>query len=160
VLADHAVTESARVDKLVRLAGGSPGRALALNDDALWTFRETLIVAMTAAKPDPVGLAAAWGKFVEEAGKESSLQRQRASLVVQLAADALRSALRLAVGGDAGGADRDRLRRLADRTGPDHLADLLEACTEADYRIERKVQLPLVVESLTDKLCAAPAVTR
>lgn len=153
VLADHGVTDPARADKLVRLAGGSPGRALALNDDALWAFRETLIAAVTAAKPDPVGLAAAWGKFVEDAGKESSLHRERASLIVQLAADALRSALRLAVGGNAEGDEQDRLRRLADRTGPDQLADLLEACTEADYLIERKIQLPLVIESLTDKLC-------
>lgn len=156
VLADHGVTDPERVDRLVRLAGGSPGRALALNDDALWAFRETLIAAMAAATPDPVGLAAAWAKFVEEAGKESSLQRERASLVVRLAADALRTALRLSVVGDGD----ERFRRLADRTGPDQLADLLEACTEADYLIERKVQLALVIESLSDKLCGAPLTAR
>jgi DNA polymerase-3 subunit delta' len=160
VLADHGVTDPSRVDRLIRLAGGSPGAALALNDDALWEFRETLTAAVTAARPDPVGLAAVWAKFVEDAGKESSLQRGRASLVVRLAADTLRSALRLAAGGDVEGPDRDRLRRLADRTGPDHLADLLEACSEADYLIERKVQLPLVIESLSDKLCGAPVAAR
>src|SRR5205807_8245010 len=116
-------TGQARVERLAGLAGGSAGLALGLNDDALWAFRETLVAAVTAAKPDPVGFAAAWAKFVEDAGKESSLQRERASLVVQLAADALRSALRLAAGGEVEGADRDRLCRLADRTGPEHLAD-------------------------------------
>lgn len=150
VLADHGVTDPAQVDRLVRLAGGSPGRALALNDDALWTFRETLLAAIIATKPDPVGIAAAWGKFVDDAGKESSLQRQRASLVIQLTADALGTALRLATGGEAG---EDRLRRLAERTGPDQLADLLESCVEAHFWIERKVQTSLVIELFSDKLC-------
>jgi hypothetical protein len=74
--------------------------------------------------------------------------------------DVLRSALRLAVGAgtDADPAEADRLRRLAERAGPDRLAELLEACAEADYQIDRKVQLVLVIESLADKLCRPPAV--
>lgn len=159
VLADRGVTDLARVGRLIRLSGGSPGQALALNDGALWAFRETLVNGVTAAKPDPVGFAVAWVRFVEEAGKESAAQRERASLVVRLLMDALRSALRLAVGAgnDAEPAEAEKLRRLAERIGPDLLADLLEACTEADYQIDRKVQLVLVIESLADKLCRLPA---
>jgi DNA polymerase-3 subunit delta' len=159
VLADYGVTDSDRVGRLVRLSGGSPGQALALNDDALWAFRETLLNGVTAAKPDPVGFASAWAKFVEEAGKESAAQRERASLVVRLLTDVLRSALRLAVGAgvDADPAEADKLRLLAERVGPDHLAELLQASTEADYQIDRKVQLVLVIESLADKLCRPPA---
>jgi DNA polymerase-3 subunit delta' len=158
VLADHGVTDATQVGRLVRLSGGSPGQGLALNDDALWAFRETLVNGVTASKPDPVGFAAAWVKFVEEAGKESAAQRERASLVVRLLMDVLRSALRLAVGAgsDAEPAEADQLRRLGERVGPDHLADLLEACAETDYQIDRKVQLVLVIESLADKLCRPP----
>jgi DNA polymerase-3 subunit delta' len=153
VLADHKVTDSARVDRLVRLAGGSPGQALALTDDALWGFREKLIKELTATRPDPVGLAVGWDKFVEEAGKESAARRDRASLTVRLLMDALRTALRQSVGaGGEGG-----LSGFAERVGPDHLADLLDACAEADRLIDRKVQLVLVIESLADKLCRTPA---
>ncbi len=159
VLADHGVADPVRVGRLVRLAGGSPGQALALADDALWAFRQALVDFVAAAKPDPVAFAADWARFVEEAGKESAAQRGRASLVVRLLADALGVALRLAVGVEAAGdpAERDKLRRLAERAGPDHLADLLEACTEADYQIDRKVQPVLVIEALVDKLCRPPA---
>ncbi|OWK37841.1 ATP-binding protein [Fimbriiglobus ruber] len=151
VLADHEVTDPPRVDQLVRLAGGSPGQALALNDDALWAFRETLVGAVTAQRPDPVGFAAEWMRFVEEAGKESAAQRQRASLVIRLLTDLLHAAVRTALGADADGTP-DAVRGFALRTGADHLADLMEACSEADYLIERKVQLVLVIESLVDKL--------
>lgn len=147
VLAEQGVAD---VDKLIRLAGGSPGQALALNDEALWNFRETALSAITAARPDAASFAAAWAKFVDEAGKESAAQRARASLVVRLLIDMLQAALRLSLG--EAGAD-ERLRPLAVRAGPERLADLLEACTEADYLIERKVQLVLVIESLADKLC-------
>jgi DNA polymerase-3 subunit delta' len=159
VLADHGVADEPRAERLARLAGGSPGQALALNDDALWAFRETLLNGVTAARPDPVGFAAAWARFVEDAGKESAAQRERASLVLRLLMDVLRSALRLAVGAgdDADPTEREKLRRLAERAGPDHLADLLEACAEADYQIDRKVQLVLVIESLVDKLCRPTA---
>ncbi|HET6574519.1 MAG TPA: DNA polymerase III subunit delta' [Fimbriiglobus sp.] len=159
VLASYGVNDPDRVGRLVRLASGSPGQALALNDDALWAFRETLLNSVTAAKPDPVGFAAVWTKFVEEVGKESAAQRERASLVLRLLMDVLRSVLRLSVGAgdDIDPTEREKLRRFAERTGPDHLADLLEACAEADYQIDRKVQLVLVTESLVDKLCRPPA---
>jgi DNA polymerase-3 subunit delta' len=159
VLADHDITDSVRIGRLIRLAGGSPGQALALNDDALWAFRETLVNGVTAARPDPVGFAAAWTKFVEEAGKESAAQRERASLVLRLLMDVLRSALLLAVGagGDTDPGEADKFRRLGERVGTDRLADLLEACAEADYQVDRKVQLVLVTESLVDKLTRPPA---
>ena len=153
VLADHDIIEPARVAQLVRLAHGSPGQALALNDDELWAFRETAVNALTSTKPDPVGFASAWAKFVEEAGKESASQRARASLVVRLLMDTIQAALRLAVGGVT---EDEKLRRFAERAGADQLADRLEACAEAAVQIERKVQVVLVIELLADRLCHTP----
>ena len=49
------------------------------------------------------------------------------------------------------------LKALADRLGPDGLADLIEKCVEADYHVDRKVQLVLVTELLVDHL-TRPAV--
>lgn len=152
VLADHDVVEPTRVAQLVRLAHGSPGQALALNDDDLWAFRETAVTALTATKPDSVGFAAAWVKFVEDAGKESAAQRARASLVVRLLMDTIQAALRVAVGAT----EDEPLKRFAERAGADQLADMLEACAEADGQIERKVQVVLVIELLADRLCRTP----
>ncbi|MGL6097480.1 MAG: ATP-binding protein, partial [Fimbriiglobus sp.] len=94
VLTAHGVTDPAKRDRLARLSGGSPGRALALNDDDLWDFRETLLAAVTAERPDPGTLAGKWCRFVEDAGKQAPAQRERAALVLHLLVDMLRQALR------------------------------------------------------------------
>lgn len=159
VLTDHGVTDPAKADRLIRLATGSPGMALALNDDALWEFRTALLDAVTAARPSAQGLAERWAKFVDEAGKESAAQRERASLCVRLLTEMLSAALKLAIGSEPIGTDpeeRAKLQRLADRLGPDGLVELLDRCVEGDYWIDRRVQLILVVESLAEKL-ARPA---
>jgi DNA polymerase-3 subunit delta' len=146
VLADHEVTEPDRVARLVRLAGGSPGRALALNDDSVWQFREVLLSAVSAPKPDATGLIAAWGKFVEEAGKQTPAQRERASLGLGVIIDILRSALRDGLAGDG------QLAAVGKRIGAERLADWLEACTEADNQIGRYLQVALVIEALFDRM--------
>ena len=146
VLADHEVAEPDRVARLVRLAGGSPGRALALNDDSVWQFRDVLLSAVTAAKPDATGLIAAWAKFVEEAGKQTPAQRDRASLGIGVLVDILRTALRDGLAGEG------PLAAVGERIGADRLADWLEACTEADYQIGRYVQVSLVIEALFDRM--------
>ncbi len=146
VLADRGVTDPERVARLVRLAGGSPGRALALNDDAVWQFRDVLLAAVTAPKPDATGLIAAWAKFVEEAGKQTPAQRDRASLGIGVLVDILRTALRDGLAGEG------PLAAVGERIGADRLADWLEACTEADYQIGRYVQVSLVIEALFDRM--------
>ena len=69
--------------------------------------------------------------------------------------DALQTGLRLALGdeSDVTNSEIENLRRFAVHHGPDQLATWLEDCSEADYLIDRKVQLILVIESLSDKLC-------
>ncbi len=37
--------------------------------------------------------------------------------------------------------------------GPDAIADMLEACTEADGYVERRVQLAILIEQLADRVC-------
>src|SRR5262245_45580533 len=46
VLKAQGVTDPARVEQLVRLSGGSPGQALALNDEAVWDFYTGLVSAV------------------------------------------------------------------------------------------------------------------
>lgn len=160
ILTEHGTTDPSRTQRLVRLAGGCPGRALALMDDALWAFRQTLMATLTVAKPDAVAFAAEWAQFVEEAGKEGAAQRERASHSIRLIIDLLQMALRVALGATHGIEDVSEqvsVRRLADRIDPDGLADLLDACTDADLHVGRRVQLVLVLEALADRLCRPAA---
>jgi len=155
VLAEKGIADAGRREKLARLAGGSVARALALDDDEIWQVRETLIAGLTAARPNFSKLAEVWAKFVEDAGDDAPGKRTRASVVIGFLVDALRHALRLEIGATTPGidpADEPRLRAFAERHGADRLLTLIEKCVEADYRVERRVQLILVIESVLEQL--------
>jgi DNA polymerase-3 subunit delta' len=147
--------DAALVPRLVRLAAGSPGQALALADPALWEFRSALLAALTQPRFDSVALGRQWGQFVEEAGKESASQRRRASLAIGLLIDFLSSALHLATEAglaDTSAEDQETLRQLANRLGADGLLAAIQRCLEADAQVDRRVQLLLVLDALTDAL--------
>jgi DNA polymerase-3 subunit delta' len=155
LLAQQEWCEPKLIPRLVRLSGGSLGQAQALADAALWEFRRTLLAGLAAPQPDSVALARAWWAFVEEAGKESAPQRRRASLVLKLLIELLHDAVALSLGGPPRLAEPDDLpplKQLAERWGPDRLLAALERCLEADMHIDRRVQLVLALESLTDAL--------
>lgn len=154
VLAQVGIDDPGRRERLARRAGGSVARALALNDEATWQTREDLLRGLTDSRPDFARLAEVWEQYVAEAGKDTAAQRTRAAVVTGFLLDALGSALRLAYGAKTDEADpseTERLRAFAERVGPDRLLELIEACLEADRRIERRVQVVLVIESVLDQ---------
>jgi DNA polymerase-3 subunit delta' len=154
VLAAQGITDPARSAQLGSMAAGSVARALALNDEAIWKVREALIAGVTAERPNFTQLAETWGKFVDDAGKDTVSQRTRTSAVIGFLVEALRHALRLASGAETAGldpADEARLRAFAERAGTDRLLELIDKCVEADYRVERRVQLVLVIESVLEQ---------
>jgi DNA polymerase-3 subunit delta' len=160
ILRAQGIDDAKQVERLVRLSGGSPGQALALADPALWEFRGVLLKALSQPRIDSVGLARQWTRFVEEAGKDSAVQRRRAALTIRLLAEFLDDALRVAAGTSprlAEPADLRSLEELAKRVGPDRLLDWLDRTLEADAQIDRRVQLVLVIEALADAL-GRPAV--
>ena len=154
VLGQHGLDDPARRDRLARLAGGSVSRALALDDDSIGKVREELVSGITDARPNFSRLADAWQHFYEEAGKDTANQRFRVSLVIRFLVEALQQALRLSLGAAVTAvnpAEEDRLRAFADRIGPDRLLELIDKCVEADTRVERRVQLILVIESVLEQ---------
>jgi DNA polymerase-3 subunit delta' len=160
VLADYGVTDRTKAERLIRLAGGSAGQALALNDDAVWELRAAFVDALGTARIASGPLVEKWSQFVENAGKESAAQRTRASVVLRLLTDLLATALHLATGcavADVDSPEAEKLRRYADRVGVDGLADVLEKCVEADYYVDRRVQLALVTELVVERVCRAAA---
>ena len=149
----HDIHDAALLDRLTRLSGGSPGLALALADPALWTFRREFLDGIAHTPLDSVGLSEKCMKFVEEAGKESAAQRQRAHLLVRLLIDFMDDALALSVAAAARrteAADQPALERLVTRLSPEQLLVLLERCLDSDQQIDRRVQLVLIVEALLD----------
>jgi DNA polymerase-3 subunit delta' len=154
-LLKNGVEDKAHATRLARLSGGSPGQALALADAELWKFRRLLLEGLTKPRPDSVALAKAWTQFVEEAGKETASQRRRAGLVLRLLIEFLHDALALALDKSPWLADPDDLpflQNLSNRLGGDRLLDLLERCLEAEFHLDRYVQLALVLEGLLDAL--------
>jgi DNA polymerase-3 subunit delta' len=154
LLAEQGIDDRTRREQLARLAGGSVGRALALNDDDIWKIREQLVGGLLSDRPNFPRLAETWEKFYKEAGDDTASQRLRVSLVIAFLVDVLRQSLRLALDANTTGidpAEEPRLRAFARRLGPDRLLELIDKCVEADSRVERRVQLILVIESVLEQ---------
>ncbi|HEY1186817.1 MAG TPA: hypothetical protein VGE74_04125 [Gemmata sp.] len=154
VLMAEGVTDATKRSRLVRLGGGSVSRALALDDDDFWTVRQKLLDGLLSPHPPFQALAEVWAKFHEDAGKETGPQRLRASLVLQFLIEAVQQALKFALGADVPGldpAEAPKLQAFATRVGPVGLLELLDALVEADFHVERRVQLILIVEAVIAK---------
>jgi len=155
ILAQHELHEQKQARRLARLSGGSPGLALQLTDPALWEFRHKLLNGLASQRVNSVALSNQWIEFVEEAGKESAPKRQRAAQVLRLLVLIVQDALAMALGAEPRETDPEELNlltKLAERAGPEQLLEIQERCLEADVQIDRRVQLSLVLEALTDSL--------
>ncbi len=74
--------------------------------------------------------------------------------MLKFLSEAVEHAQRLSLGATMSGLDATeaaRLKSFADRVGTDGLMELLDRCVEADFHVERRVQLILVVESVIEK---------
>ena len=153
VLAANGVAEPEQLERLVRLGQGSVGRALALNDGDFWSVRTKLLEGLTSPRPNFAALSKTWEEYYKGAGSETRGQRVRVSLVLGFLSEALRHALRLSQGAGTTGldaSDEARLRAFATRLGPDRLLDLIEKCVEAEFHLDRKVMIILIVESVIE----------
>lgn len=154
VLAEQGIEDASKRDRLAKLGAGSVSRALALDDDSIWTVRQKLIDGLLSPRPQFQPLAEVWAKFNEDAGKETGPQRIRTSLVLQFLIEAVQNALKIALGAavpDLDAGEAPRLREFAARVGPPGLMELLDALVEADLHVDRRVQLILIVESVVAK---------
>jgi DNA polymerase-3 subunit delta' len=155
LLKRQGIAEPAMLDRLVRLAGGSPGQAIALADESIWDFRRELIDGLVKSKVPSVALGASFVKFAEKAGKEAALQRRHAAQAIRLLVEALTDVLRLQAGAPARSAEPAELpllTSLAQRADADKIAAMLERCLETEAHLGRYVQLSLVLEGLMDAL--------
>lgn len=155
LLQQQGIGDAAMLDRLVRLADGSPGQALALADESLWAFRRELVKGLVQPKVDSVGLARKFVEFAEEAGKEAALQRRRAGQALRLLIETLGDAHRIRAGAPPRSAEPSELplvTALAERGSSEKIQALLERCLETETQVGRYVQLSLVLEGLLDAL--------
>jgi len=88
------IADREQAQRAAELSDGSVERAIQLSDAALWQFREQLLAALHSRSLERVRLARSVHAFVEEAGKEASLRRDRLRTVISFAVDFYRSELR------------------------------------------------------------------
>jgi DNA polymerase-3 subunit delta' len=154
VLALNGVDEPARVEQLLKIADGSPGEALALNDDEIWSFRGELATLLASDRVDVAAVAKKWNEFIDNAGKDAASHRQRASMIAKMLATASLDAVKRLAGVSLAATDAETalVDRFAKRWGEERLLELIDRTLEAGRQIDRKAQLVLVVDSLAAAL--------
>jgi DNA polymerase-3 subunit delta' len=151
----QGIQDDQQIRRAVRLAGGSPGLALALTDPPLWEFRKVLLGGLSQPQPDTPALAIKFKEFVEEAGKDAPAQRRRAALVLRLLVEFLKDALAVHMGTAPRLDEAEDVRFLksfVQRVDADQIMLMLERCLEAEMHLDRYVQVVLLLEGLLDSL--------
>ncbi len=148
--------DHAEATRLAALGEGSAAKSILLADPEVGRFRRGLIDQLGAAEGfSPPELAARMLAFFRQAGKESLEHRRRGVLIVGELTRFFRSALETGLGLDPARPDPDDAPAssalAADHT-PEDLVALIERCLLAEYQIERRLYLPLVVESFAHDL--------
>ena len=157
VLEEQGVTSDPdEARRLAALGEGSVGRAKGLADPELERFRRDMIESIADARGfDHLAFTSKLGAFIKEAGKESIDQRNRARLLVGELARFFRGLLYETAGLLPPNPDPDDRRAsavLAARLEPEDVFVLADRCILADYHIQRKAYMPLILQSLTHDL--------
>jgi DNA polymerase III subunit delta' len=156
LLEKSELPDRSMIPRLVRLAEGSPGQALALADPDLWKFRNRLLSVLSKPPFDTTALGKEFVAFAEEAGKETAPQRIRVALVLRLLIAGLRDALRIRLGEPAPeGEDAQTLQALSRILGPDEIVTVFERVLQSEIQLDRYIQVSLVAEGLVDALSGA-----
>jgi DNA polymerase-3 subunit delta' len=156
LLAQGVARDAADAERLAALGDGSVNRALGLADAGLERFRRAIIDELAAEHGfDPPALARRVLDHVKQAGKESVDQRRRASLLVGELSRFFRGVLWQTAGLEPpcpDASDRQAAAFLAARLEPEDVLVLADRCLEADYHIERRLAMNLVLEALAHDL--------
>jgi DNA polymerase III subunit delta' len=142
--------------RLAALGEGSMSRAIGLADPDLERFRRDLIDELAAEHGfDPTLLAQRLGAFARQSGKESVDQRRRATLLVGELARLFRGVLWQTAALEPpcpDPADRKAALALDERLEPEDVFVLADRCLEADYHVQRRLYMPLILGSLMHDL--------
>jgi DNA polymerase-3 subunit delta' len=157
-----AVSDRAEAERLAAFSEGSLERARQLIDPELWSFRERLLSELAGGVGDSVRLARAIQAFVDEAGKEATLRRDRLRTIVMFAEQFYRGLLRAQTGGPTSAGDEvlrtaiDASLARGDAASADRLTELLDRGLDTLEFVDRNANLALVIEKWCADLAHQP----
>jgi DNA polymerase-3 subunit delta' len=151
ILAEQALLTD-NIEPIVALSAGRMGRAVALTNEAVWNCRTSVMNLLASARPGALELAQLLIATVEEAGKDSPTQRERARLLVHLVGELLRDALRAKHGASSNTSTYSNADAVAARWSEGVLCDAMDATVEAERMIQRRVPVPIALEQLADRI--------
>jgi DNA polymerase-3 subunit delta' len=132
------VSDPQQAARAAELSGGSVERALQLADPALGEFREQLLRELKSPVLESVRLGRSVQAFVDEAGKEASLRRDRLRIIIDFALSFHRDQLTAASSADL-----------------EPALQSMNACLAALEYIDRNANLGIVIQNWCEELAAA-----
>jgi DNA polymerase-3 subunit delta' len=133
-----ALSDPTQASRAAELSGGSVERAVQMADPALVDFRQLLLRELSSPVVESVRLARSVQAFVDEAGKEASLRRDRLRIVIGFAIDDFRTQLR-----DSG------------TVPPEAIIQALDACLWSLEYVDRNANLGMVVQQWCEELVSS-----
>ncbi len=156
LLREGIVKDRAEADRLAARSGGSVGRAVEWREADLGEFRRRLFQRLAQPRFESVLLAKVVLAFVDEAGREAALRRERLRQVVRMGADFYHQLVRALTAAPASGDEESTAAvRAAEKTwAGDYLAAAacLDRCLKALEQIDRNVHQVTLVECWLDDL--------
>jgi len=134
--------------KIPKNCNGSVSRALLLTNPEFSLMQDAFFAELILPAPDSIKLVKMVMDFLEAAGKESSSQRVRAKWLVYETLTWLRDQF-LPRSGKEEGTSRFRL---SFGDNPSRIVLMMDFCFQAEFQIERRVQLILLIQNWIDQL--------
>jgi DNA polymerase-3 subunit delta' len=159
LLAAGVANDRQQAARIAEHSDGSMERATKLADPALEEFRAAFQRLLAGSLPDGARLARLMQTFVDDAGKEASLKRDRLRIALSFAVEQYRANLRQCTPGapQVGTAAPGAAAAFSTAHGsPDAMENLrvLDACLEALDQIDRNANLGLVIQQWCQELPA------
>lgn len=136
-----------------RLAEGSVGKAARLTDPKLAEFRADLYRELARPRFEPVAFSKRFGEFVDAAGKEAMLRRERLKILLIWCAEFYRDLIRVLSGASPSAPELrvlgPFLKKAAEKWpgAPSTAARCADRTLTALEQIDRNANLPVVIES-------------
>lgn len=153
------IEDPAEAARVAPYCEGSLAKAAELADADLWEFRRRLYEHLSHPKHGGVAFAQSLAGFVDQAGKEAALRRNRLRQVLTFAADFFRSQLR-ALCGAATGSDAElnaAVQSALAGAREDQVAASLERCVTALAEVDRNANQGTLIECWLDDLAQPQA---
>jgi DNA polymerase-3 subunit delta' len=133
LLAEQIASDEAAASRLAGVSSGRVARARELADPELWQFRDALLERIARPGWDVLSAEKAVLDFVQDAGTEASLRRDRLRTIIGFVLDFHRD-------------------QLAQQAESNHLLPALDACLAAVEQVDRNANQTLVVSHWLSQL--------